>query len=200
MRLRRGVVQDGGTDVTAEMTMESTSLVDDVIETEGDRKLAEITERLARAFASGWMIDWDELSETVVAKRLDEARGILDSIGVSTLVRSLELYVPCEPCSNTDHEHCTGFCSSVCCALDAAEKGIEELSAQAALCIEELERRLAGDPCVLEEHQVLERSHRSLFVAMEELAKGGDRFASVDAMARFARRAISMQSHPAGKG
>ena len=39
-----------------------------------------------------------------------------------SLVASLEATKPCEPCQRDDHDNCTGDCSSMCCALAAAER------------------------------------------------------------------------------
>ena len=39
-----------------------------------------------------------------------------------SLAASLEATKPCEPCQRDDHDNCTGDCSSMCCALAAAER------------------------------------------------------------------------------
>ena len=39
-----------------------------------------------------------------------------------SLVASLEATKPCEPCQRDEHDNCTGDCSSMCCALAAAER------------------------------------------------------------------------------
>ena len=53
---------------------------------------------------------------------LDELQAERDS-----LVASLEATKPCEPCQRDDHDNCTGYCSSMCCALAAAERERDSL-------------------------------------------------------------------------
>ncbi|MGH9088027.1 MAG: hypothetical protein ACRDYZ_07930 [Acidimicrobiales bacterium] len=39
----------------------------------------------------------------------------------------LRAYEPCAPCLHDDHEHCTGACMGMCCALAASEAEVERL-------------------------------------------------------------------------
>jgi hypothetical protein len=41
--------------------------------------------------------------------------------------RRLSTYEPCEPCKADDHDHCTGSCPSLCCALAEAQERVAAL-------------------------------------------------------------------------
>lgn len=64
-------------------------------------------------------------------------------------VRHLRLYEPCDPCKHDDHEYCTGDCTSMCCALDDAEKENEHLLSvmQWMVSRKKLERQHVKDRC-----------------------------------------------------
>lgn len=61
----------------------------------------------------------------------------------------LRSYEPCDPCKHDDHEYCTGDCTSMCCALDDAEKENERLLSvmQWMVSRKKLEKQHVKDRC-----------------------------------------------------
>ena len=55
--------------------------------------------------------------ERVIDERIADAAAI-----IARLTEELEATKACEPCQRDDHDNCTGDCSSMCCALAAAER------------------------------------------------------------------------------
>ena len=63
------------------------------------------------------------MSEEMVKSPTEKLDDIAASIArLGEVLADARAYKPCEPCLRDDHDNCTGDCSSMCCALAAAER------------------------------------------------------------------------------